>query len=266
MNISDLLKQIGLNQKEVDIFMICSKGFLRASEIAGIVKLKRTNIYTILDSLIKKGLIVELKSGKVKKFRAVSISRLYDYVERQKLKLDNDTKRLDIVLDNINKQFSIKRHADVEFFNGMEEVSKFVLEKPKSPGRELVKKITKFERYAMVGDIIDKANSRCENIYQRLKSKYVSEMTIVPDNEKSRDIITYQTSKYPSYQKFHDFRFVDFKSIPFDSQIIITGYDVSIVSITEAETWAVKFMDKSMFNSFKAIFSALWSQGKPLKK
>lgn len=237
-------------------------GFPTASEIASSVKLKRTNIYSILDSLIKKGLIVELKSGKVKQFRAVSVSRLYDYVEKQKLKLENGTRKLDGILDQIKEQVNISRHANVEFYNGFEEVSKFYIEQSKLAGKIDFRKITKFERYALFGNVIDQSNDICEKNLAKLGNKYIPEKTIVPDTRSSRNIISYQTSKHPDYLKFHDFKLVDFQNIPVDSQVIISPNDVVFKSVTEEESWAVRFFDKSMINTFSAVFEALWNKGK----
>ncbi|MDD3647799.1 MAG: helix-turn-helix domain-containing protein [Candidatus Dojkabacteria bacterium] len=264
MDLTKLLKQIGLRKTEIDVYKQCTDYFPRASEIANNTGLKRTNVYAILNSLIEKDLVVEVMQGKVKRFHAVSLSRLYDYVERQKMDLERNSQDLDRALETISKQFAITRHANVEFFNGLEEVKKLIQKTDSKRGQTEVKHITKFERYAVVGNIIDKVNASTENTYRKLGKNFVKEKTIVPDTTKSKSIIAFQTSKHPHYQKWRDFRFVDFKSFQIESQILLLENNVYLISITESETWALKFSDKSIFSTFDAIFQALWASGKKL--
>lgn len=261
MEIKDILKQIGLREEEIKVFEKCAKGFFRASEIAESVKLKRTHVYAILDSLIEKELIVEVTSGKVKQFHSVSISRIYDYIEKQKLELEDEKKELDEALSELKEKYSIKRRANVEFYNGVEEVKKFYLKVNDNRGNEEVKIISKFFRYAMVGDAIDKLNELKNKRYEELGDNIVKAKSIVPNTQKSKDIIRYQLSKHDCYLKTNDYKLVDFHDIPIDNTIVIRPNDVSIFAMTETETWAMRFFEESVRNTFNGIFEALWTQG-----
>ena len=84
----------------------------------------------------------------------------------------------------------------------------------------------------------------------------------VPNNEKSKDIIEFQSSKHKYYKNWHDFRLVDFQKYNIESQIIITENDITIISVTESETWAVRFLDKPIIQTFNALFDALWINAK----
>lgn len=266
MNLNLILKQIGLRQAEIDVFAACSEGFPRVSDIVKSVNQNRTNVYAILDSLIEKGLIIELNSGKVKQFRAVSISRLYDYVEEEKLQLKKDTQKLDHVLESLDEKFAVKRHANVDFFNGLDEVSKYYMELVKRSESVETKKITKFMRYAVVGGLVDIINEESEQAYKKFKSSFVPLKMIVPNNAKSLDIINYQLSKHPHYFKYHDIKLVDFSDLSLGSEIVISPDDVSIFTLTQEETWAVKFSDPSVVATFQAMFETLWGQGKQLQE
>ena len=266
MNLRYFLHEAGLRSQEINVFLACTEGFPRVSEIIKNVKLTRTNVYAILSSLVKKGLVVELTQGKVKEFRAVSVSRLYDYIEQQKMTLQNGSKKLDDVLDQINQQFAIGRHANVEFFNGIKEVSKFYLDMIKDAGQKEFKEITNFMRYAAVGKLIDQTNDMIEKQYSKLKTNYIPGKIIVPDNDNSRSIIAYQASKHSFYNKYNEHRLVDFNKVSLGSHLVLTGNSASLLSVTDRETWAVRFFDNSITSTFEAVFSALWAQGKPYKK
>jgi sugar-specific transcriptional regulator TrmB len=265
MEIQQVLKQIGLREEEVKVYTKCSQGFFRASEIADSVNLKRTNTYAILDSLIEKGLVNVLSSGKVKKFRAVSISRLYDYIEKKKLELESDKKELDSALKELKSSYSVKRRANVEFYNGIEEVKKFYLDLTSTIGEEKLNCITNFLRYAMVGDVIDEVNQLKKQKFEELSNKYIQPKYIVPNTEQSRDIIRHQKGKIPNYLDLTNFKAVDYKDFITNNHIIIKPGEVTMLTITQTETWAMRFFDKSVIETYNGIFTALWNQGKNLK-
>lgn len=211
---------------------------------------------------IEKGLIVVVPGSKIKKFTSAAISRVYDYIENQKIKSERKTQQYNNALENLQKQMSVKRHANVEFFNGLEEVQKYYLQINENPGTQNLKSMSKFLRYSVIGDVIEQINAQKDKDYKKLGKNFIPKRTIAPDDNNSQRIMKYQTSKHKSWLKTCDFRLVDFKSIPFDNHIYITDTYVAMFSLTETETWAIKFLDKSVINTFNGIFEALWVQGK----
>lgn len=88
--LQSVLKNIWLTEKEVQVFMYCLQSKMiepkRVIESTGIA---RTQVYAILDSLAKKGLISEIIWGSSKKFVVEDMSVLKKFIqnEREKLKL-----------------------------------------------------------------------------------------------------------------------------------------------------------------------------------
>jgi sugar-specific transcriptional regulator TrmB len=268
MQIEDILKQIGLREEEIKVFIECGKGFFKASEIAKRTDLKRTHVYSVLDSLIDKELIIEIKNRNVKKFRAVSPSRIHDFIEKRKMELDGRKKVLNHALNNLKSAFQIKQRANIEFFNGIEETRKLYSKLNEKQGDIELKIITPFMRYAMFGDTIDKKNNEAEKKftqYRRNKRDFIKTRILIPDTEKSRDIIEHQLSKHPTYLEVNDFRTVDFNNIPLQNNIFLRETDVSIITATESETWAMRLFEKSSLNTFNAIFESLWQSGRAYK-
>ncbi|MFH0770307.1 MAG: helix-turn-helix domain-containing protein [Candidatus Peregrinibacteria bacterium] len=77
-----LLKRIGLEEKEIEIYLAAlTLKFARASDIARLAKQSRSHAYLMLRSLENRGLISELDRGKVLHFVAEPPESLLSYLE-----------------------------------------------------------------------------------------------------------------------------------------------------------------------------------------
>ena len=84
MEISEKLKEFGLNNKETDVYLACLElGESSVNEIAIKSNIKRTTIYDILESLIKKGLISQTQRGSKRKFFAEEPEKIKKIIERK---------------------------------------------------------------------------------------------------------------------------------------------------------------------------------------
>lgn len=80
-----LLQQIGLSEKESQIYVVCLKiGTNPASTIAKHAEFNRCTTYTILESLLKKGLVIQFEKNSIKYFTAVEPRCLLTYIEDKK--------------------------------------------------------------------------------------------------------------------------------------------------------------------------------------
>ena len=114
------LQEIGLNEKEASVYLALLQ-YDNASviEIAGKTRINRSTTYTILESLAKKGLSSETTVGKKTRYRAESPERLETFVERQKILLEEHSKRLKDIIPQIK---SVQRESGekpiVQYFEG----------------------------------------------------------------------------------------------------------------------------------------------------
>ena len=80
-----LLRNIGLSEKEAVTYCIALKiGPNPASIIAKHSKLNRGTAYSILEALIKKGLISQVEKNKTKYFTAIEPNQLINYINEKK--------------------------------------------------------------------------------------------------------------------------------------------------------------------------------------
>lgn len=96
------LHEIGLNEKEIAVYMyllqVENNSIL---EIATKTTLKRPTVYLVIESLLKKGLVSEVQLNKKTHYQAEPPERLETYVERQKVLLDEHSRRLKDVIPQL---------------------------------------------------------------------------------------------------------------------------------------------------------------------
>lgn len=96
------LHEIGLNEKEIAVYMyllqVENNSIL---EIATKTTLKRPTVYLVIDSLLNKGLVSEVQLNKKTHYQAEPPERLETYVERQKVLLDEHSRRLKDVIPQL---------------------------------------------------------------------------------------------------------------------------------------------------------------------
>lgn len=94
--INKFLKDIGLNDKEIAIYLELLR--LENSSVLDLSKktnILRTSVYPILDSLMDKGLVSEVKVGKKVLFQAESPERIGTFISSQKIRLEEQAQLAD---------------------------------------------------------------------------------------------------------------------------------------------------------------------------
>lgn len=116
------LQSIGLSDKESVVYLsLVQVDNASVLDLSKKTKLKRPTVYVVLESLAKKGLVSETTVGKKTHYQAEPPERLETFVERQKLVLDENSKRLKDIIPEIK---SIQRESGerpvVKYFEGRE--------------------------------------------------------------------------------------------------------------------------------------------------
>lgn len=93
----ELLKQLGLEEKEIEIYLAClSKQFNTPTDIAKQSGIKRSTVYFYLEKLIDKGLITYNIRGTKKYIKALPVrSTLLQYVKKNKENLSQQEKTIE---------------------------------------------------------------------------------------------------------------------------------------------------------------------------
>src|ERR1700692_203110 len=96
------LQEIGLNEKEAAVYLaLLSVDSSSVLDLAKKTKIKRPTVYVVLETLSKKGLVSETTVGNKTHYQAEPPERLETFVERQKVVLEEHSKRLIDIIPQI---------------------------------------------------------------------------------------------------------------------------------------------------------------------
>lgn len=113
MNIESTLKNIGLDEREVQIYLsLLELGEAIPSVIAKRAKIKRTTTYLALERMLEKGIVSKIKKGKYYHFQAVNPHSLLE----DQYKRFNDLELILPELLKLNQSYAVR--PQVSFFEG----------------------------------------------------------------------------------------------------------------------------------------------------
>lgn len=116
------LQDIGLSDKEAKVYLaLLAVDSYSVAELATKTGINRTTVYPLLDSLIEKKLVIEVKIDKKTHYQAESPERIETYVKNQQTRLEEQSK---ILSEIIPRMKSISREtgekAIVKYMDGRE--------------------------------------------------------------------------------------------------------------------------------------------------
>jgi len=119
-NISELLSDAGLSDKEIPVFLSLFKnGPTTVSEIARETTITRTHIYDIIRGLVKKGLVIENSRIGAKQYESINHDGLVAMVsKKQKSFAELKQAMVEAASDFNDLRGDAKQSTTVRFFNG----------------------------------------------------------------------------------------------------------------------------------------------------
>lgn len=228
------LQEIGLSEKESQVYLALLKvdsGSIQ--EIAKNTGINRTTVYPVLESLTEKGLVGEVHDGKKTAYQAAAPERLETFVERQKVLLEEKSKRLkDIIPEIKGIQRKEGERPVIKFFEGRDGVvsayEEFYssLDAKEQPGYLIYNR-----------DLINKTYSEDEQekFYKIKAGKKVTAVSVYNNREGDYNFLTEGTRTrmdHDKYPIFADITIVDDKIImstlgDYVSSFIIKSKDIA---------------------------------------
>jgi len=245
----DLLNQVGLSDKESEIYQILLKlGKVPANKILPETDLKRTTVYSILDDLLAKDIITKDDTHKITEFRAKHPYALKEFLEAKVSQIKTAESKLDAVLpDFISLYNTAQNRPGVKFYEGIEGIKKVWWDSLKS----------KTEIYTL-GDLevlAKKFGNLNKKYFQQRKKINIFKKAITVDSEFNRKFLKTYDTKY-TYTKL-------IKNFPIDfSSTIMEIYDnkISYTTLVGDLYIGVVINDKSIYNMHKTLFEFIWQQ------
>ena len=125
---TDILRKIGLTENEIKIYLnLLKSGSSIAYEIGKQTGIYRVHVYDKLEQLMDKGLVTHVYRGAKKYFQATHPSKIKQYIEDQKRKLEIQEQEVNTILPELEAMTKIpKEDTFVEVFKGKEGLKYFL--------------------------------------------------------------------------------------------------------------------------------------------
>lgn len=234
MDINKSLQQLGLNQKEAQIYLsLLQLGNASVLSIAKQSSIKRPTVYEILESLKNQGLVFENLIGKKKFWQAQAPDKLEEMMQ-------NKLERIKNILPELKTIYNLPQtKPKVLHYEGFEGI--------KNAYGSLISDFEKGENYYIISSSKDWFSIDEEYflkfVEKRNKSGVVSRM-LCP-----------KTKENQIYSKFAQTKFLP-KDINFSTNMVV--YQNKIIYSSIEEKFALVVESRSLANQQKQMFELLW--------
>ncbi len=253
MQILQVLKDLGLTDKEPDVFLalMSTPGTQPASVIAKKVKLNRVTVYKTLVKLAEMGLVTKtMKFGTMCFFVEDPDKVLENLVKQRKTEVEALSKQVLTVLPQIKtlqqQELYIPR---VRFYEGIEGVKRVYED-------TLVEK-KPIDAFENVADIAPEIIDYLDNDYIRRRVENgIFARVMTPMNPSNK------TFRKKDKASLRETRFATIQAFPVEIEINIYGNKTAFFSYKAEEMFGVIIESRAIANSMRAVFSYCWSMAK----
>jgi len=242
---TDLLKEIGLTESEIKVYLALLK--LGSSKKGAIVKeagITSSKIYEVMDKLIEKGLASYVVKDKVRHFNVAPISRIKDYLKKKEEKIRTQEKELDMLLPHliINQKNTFTDAEIYRGWKGMQTIYNDALESLKSG-----------ESYYIFGASKGNDSEKVRSFYTRFNERVIDKKlkAHIIFNENARGNIS-------NASKTGSVKYLD-QTTP--AETLIYKDKTAIVLLNE-QPLIILIKGQSVVDSFKSYFEIMWKVAK----
>lgn len=246
MDQSTLLNQIGLSEKEANLYQLMLElGAQPAGKVVLTADMPRGTVYEILNQLTEKGLIDQYQNNKnVTVFRAKHPYALKEYIENQKTKIEQTESQLDSVFaDFVNLYSTAQNRPGVKFYEGREGIIKIY--------EEILRENKPIDSIEEKGDMNAYIPDYVPIFVKKRVNKKLPNRVISPDTN---------VNNITNPDKFITAKTIPADKFPFRMDIKITGQKVSLITFNGEQASGILIDNKEIADNFQMLFDFLWGK------
>ena len=248
----DILKNIGLNESEIKVYLALLKiGESKKDSIVKESRISSSKIYDVTWKLAEKGLVSIIIKNGIKHFKAAPPETLIEVINKKRISLEKKEDQLKKLIPTLNKiiQERVKKEI-VEMYvgwRGLETLYGIIL-------NDLKRGQTDFVLGATTGIKTEKTERFYVKINRKLKEKGIKLNILFGKKQRS---YAKRVSKKGEL-KYYKVKYLDFD---FPTEINIFNDNVAIIILLD-EPISLLIRNKLLAESFKSYFAALWKIAK----
>jgi HTH-type transcriptional regulator, sugar sensing transcriptional regulator len=260
MLIESLLKNLGLTENEVRVYLyLVSHGESIVSIISKRLGIKRTAVYTILESLEEKDMVTDFLKNNVKHFDAIELEDIVELCEQKANDMNRLAKRAVKLKDEFKKireksqAPTLEVRGKIKYYQGMDAVTDLIEETVKEKGEEQLCFGHNMYYCQMPGD--DWANYIKKRVKNKMSVRSIQPHSNEAKEYKARDKESLRTTKLVPGDKFPD-----------DCEINIIGDMIAMFTTKGSEPMGMKMYNKNMARTMRSLFELAWEKAKDYDK
>lgn len=247
MTPQSVLKQIGLSEKEISIYLANLEiGTAAASIIARKAGLARTTGYSVLSELHKKGFVSRYERANTQYFTAISGQELTKLLQKKQRAMQQQVDMVQSIIPELNALHTAPiKPPKVQYFEGIEGIQQIYEDTLK--GSE-VEKLA----YSSAPETSGQLKKSILDYVEKRTAKGMQVRAIFPNNTDSKEYI--KNDK----KALRTSRLANLKQFQFKSEINIYGNKVAITSLIPPHYHGVIIESPEIAETQKAIFELAW--------
>jgi HTH-type transcriptional regulator, sugar sensing transcriptional regulator len=247
---NEALINLGLSDEESQIYLsLLSKGQQSASDLAKSTKVKRTYIYSVSASLIKKGLVSQVKKGKAKVFNPLSPDKLLTLAQEKKQKAQQAEQTLEAILPNLKTKFEVvDAKPVVTYYEGIEGIKKVYM--------DTINERETIYSFMQNADIDPQLREWLKEIYVKERVKYaVPAKVILASGDFANEYVK------RSKDLVREVKVVQSNKYPFQVEVNIYGDKIAFMNFkSKADPLGVIIENKDLAQTMLTFFNLTWNE------
>lgn len=270
-DITNTLKDFGLSENETTVYLATLQSLEELSpyQISKLTGIPRTTVYDVLMTLSLKGLVeLEQSDGYTKQQTRVTAknpSTLRDIIRQRRKELVN----LDVGLVNVLPKLMTDYHnqrtgANVEFYPGVEGAKQLysrLAEYSKETTLYVWSKMMPMDALSSEG-----VNRDIDQAKQLLQHTNAHSREIIPLNDWTKHVLSYQLGRDKDYLIGRDFRVVDSPMFEMYLDLIVVEDYVKAVCAEQDEVWGLIIHSSALAKTLISIHQLQWMQATPVSR
>jgi sugar-specific transcriptional regulator TrmB len=243
MEIEETLKEIGLAEEEIKVYLILLKvGSSLASKVSEETKINRSHVYQLLERLITKGFVSYVIKENRKYFSAVNPEKIVQIIKEKEQKLKD-------ILPNLLSLASFEKEKPiVEIFEGKEGIKTIL--------NDILKTKEEWLAFGSSGKGQEVLSFYAEH-WEKEREKLKINLRGILDSSESG----LKRGKEIAQRKHTKIRYVK-ENYSSPSSTWIYGDRLAFVIWSKEHSFAIRMISKEITNNFKKHFEILWKNAK----
>ncbi|MBL7058178.1 hypothetical protein ISS03_02465 [Patescibacteria group bacterium] len=253
------LKKLGFSEHEASIYsVLLANSPAGASFIASKCNLSRSSVYTVLNSLISKGLVSVTYKNEVKQFIAEGYSALEQRLKKEKNEVDGKFRLLENLKENI--QMLTKDDLNIPqvmFFEGQEGLKRIYTGMMRQAPQDSIMHIMRDE-FVWQNEWSFVFSQEWHDRIKKIKAeKNIQTKLLVNGSKTEKEKVGYYKSR-----KNLEFKYLRPKNSVKQFAFYLVGDTVSIMSMENNNLIGIKIVNQHLTENFMQIFQILWGKEK----